>query len=136
MLIYLKGINSGQLKYLLDFMYNGEVSVRKEELKGFLETGNELQVKGFEGDVSGLGENVKKETVIRFSDENEAISKKKDNFVTENLICDALETYTETHFTNGSNKGKNEIKELDLQITQMVEKSDGVWKCKVCEKIT
>ena len=56
--------------------------------------------------------------------------------MTENLIFDTLETYTETHFTNGTNKGKNEIKELDLQITQMVEKSDGVWKCKVCEKIT
>ena len=48
MLIYLKGTNSVQLKHLLDFIYNGEASVGQEELKEFLETGKELQVKGFE----------------------------------------------------------------------------------------
>ena len=45
MLIYLKGINSVQLKNLLDFVYNGEASVGQEDLKEFLETGKELQVK-------------------------------------------------------------------------------------------
>ena len=39
MLIYLKGINSVQLEHLLDFIYNGEVSVGLEELKEFLEIG-------------------------------------------------------------------------------------------------
>ena len=28
----------------------------------------------------------------------------------------------------------NETSELDLQINQMVEKSDSMWKCKVCGK--
>ena len=52
-LIYLKGINSVQLEYILDFHYNGEASVGQEELKEFLETGEELQVKGFEVYVAG-----------------------------------------------------------------------------------
>merc|ERR1719369_1531127 len=38
MLIYLKGINSVQLEHLLQFIYDGEVSVGKEDLKEFLET--------------------------------------------------------------------------------------------------
>merc|ERR1712002_356162 len=58
MLIYLKGINSVQLENLLDFIYNGEASVGQEELKEFLETGKELQVKGFEAYVSGVEESV------------------------------------------------------------------------------
>ena len=48
MLIYLKGIDSVQLEYILDFLYNGKASVGQEELKEFLETGKELRVKGFE----------------------------------------------------------------------------------------
>merc|ERR1719370_2544913 len=38
MLVYLKGINSVQLKDILDFIYNGEASVGQEELTEFLET--------------------------------------------------------------------------------------------------
>ena len=63
MLIYLKGINSVQLERVLDFIYNGEASVGQEELKDFLETGNELMVKGLEGDISALGKSAKKEHV-------------------------------------------------------------------------
>merc|ERR1719370_997532 len=52
MLIYLKGINSVQLENFLDFIYNGEASVGQEDLKEFLETWKELQVKRFEAYVS------------------------------------------------------------------------------------
>ena len=35
MMIYLKGIHSVQVEHLLDFLYNGEVSVGQEEIKMF-----------------------------------------------------------------------------------------------------
>ena len=60
MLIYLKGIDSVQLEYILDFLYNGKASVGQEELKEFLETGKELQVKGFEVYVVGEPEELKR----------------------------------------------------------------------------
>ena len=44
-LIYLKGINSVQLKHILDFVYNGEASVEQDDLKEFIETGKELRVR-------------------------------------------------------------------------------------------
>merc|ERR1719430_1463332 len=75
MLIYLKGIKSVQLEHLLDFIYNGEASVGQEELKEFLETGKELQVKGFEAYVEGVGESEQKESE-RYSDENEELQVK------------------------------------------------------------
>ena len=49
MLVYLKGISSEKLEQVLDFIYNGEVSINQEEIMVFIETGKELQVKGLEG---------------------------------------------------------------------------------------
>ena len=80
MLIYLKGINSVQLKDLLDvdFIYNGKASVGQEGLKEFIETGKELQVKGFEAYVAGVGESVE-EDLERYSDEKCGTHDNRDN---------------------------------------------------------
>ena len=45
-LIYLKGISAQDLKYALDFIYHGEVSVAREELDKFLEVAEALKIKG------------------------------------------------------------------------------------------
>ena len=39
-------ISKLQLTFLLDFIYNGEVEVEKEELYQFLNTGERMQLKG------------------------------------------------------------------------------------------
>ena len=83
MLIYLKGINSVQLQHLLDFIYNGEASVGQEDLNEFLETGKELQVKGFEAYVSGEGERVE-ENPERNMNGNEELFKNGDNITRKN----------------------------------------------------
>jgi len=141
MLIYLKGINSVQLEHLLDFIYNGEASVGQEELKNFLETGKELQIKGFDAYVAGVGESVEGDSV-RYDDEKEGMYDNTDNIIEENNICDTMEPSSEQHYSTKvaikeSNRGKMQVNansELDLQILEMIEKSDGVWKCKVCGK--
>ena len=56
MLIYLKGISSAELDHVTDFLYNGEAFVTHQELKQFLETAQELQVKGLQGDLQGIGQ--------------------------------------------------------------------------------
>merc|ERR1719430_39834 len=89
MMIYLKGINSVQLKNLLDFIYNGEAFVGQEELKEFLETGKELQVKGFEAYVADVGESTE-EDPVRYSDEKDSIHDNRDNIINENIISDTL----------------------------------------------
>merc|ERR1712179_362579 len=94
MLIYLKGINSVQLKCLLDFIYNGEASIGQEELKEFLETGKELQVKGFEAYVAGVGESEQKEQV-GYTNENTNIFKNRDNVIEDRSIHDIQELPSE-----------------------------------------
>merc|ERR1711888_252956 len=62
MLVYLKGISSEKLEEVLDFIYNGEVSIGQEEIKVFIETAKELQVKGLEGELTGISENIAEES--------------------------------------------------------------------------
>lgn len=44
--IFLKGVSYLELSNLLDFMYNGEVNVKKSNLSDFLALAEELQIKG------------------------------------------------------------------------------------------
>merc|ERR1712168_815821 len=54
MLVYLKGISNEKLEQVRNFIYNGEVSIHPEEIKVFIETAKELQVKGLEGELTGI----------------------------------------------------------------------------------
>jgi len=44
--VYLRGVSSNHLQYILDFMYHGEVSLAQDELNSFLLVAEDLQVKG------------------------------------------------------------------------------------------
>ena len=46
--IYLKGLNRIDLEHVIDFLYNGEAYVAQGELNKFLDTAQELQVKGLQ----------------------------------------------------------------------------------------
>ena len=46
--IYLKGIKRDVIEPILDFLYNGETKVAQEELNTFLETAQEIQVRGLQ----------------------------------------------------------------------------------------
>merc|ERR1712179_775128 len=136
MLIYLKGISSVQLENLLDFIYNGEASVGQEELKEFLETGKELQFKGFEA--------YELDETKRYINENEELHENGENITKQNVTFDTLETLMENnHSLEESSKPKiiekipiNTNTELYLQVLGIIEMSDAVWKCKVCGKTT
>jgi len=98
-------------------------------------------VKGFEAYVPGVAQNVEGDPV-KYSDEKEGMYENRDNIIEENNICDTLESSSEQQYSTKvafkeSNGGKIQINansELNLQILEMIEKSDSVWKCKVCGK--
>ena len=45
MLVFLKGISRAKLEPVLEFIYNGEASIPQKELKVFIDSGKELQLK-------------------------------------------------------------------------------------------
>jgi len=44
--LYLRGVQSQDLEYILNFMYNGEVSLAQDQLNSFLSVAEDLQIKG------------------------------------------------------------------------------------------
>ena len=134
MLVYLKGISSEKLEEVLDFIYNGEVSIGQEEIKVFIETGNELQVKGLDGELTGIGENTAEESKsYQDTDENDTYYEDAEN-VDRNIV-EGLDTQATTVAqTRAGNIQANAHNDLTIQATEMIEKNEGVWKCKVCGK--
>merc|ERR1719318_1661581 len=127
MLIYLKGISSAHLEHV-DFMYNGEVFITQEEFKPFLEIAQELKVKGLQGDLQGIFKSGPEDAVYS---ENELENRNEDIIDPDKIVdktdVDLVEIDEGTPRLNTNN-------ELDYQIQQIIEKNDGLWICKVCDK--
>ena len=48
-LVYMKGISSGDLMAMIDFLYFGEVNIYQENIDSFLAMADDLQLKGLQG---------------------------------------------------------------------------------------
>jgi len=62
-LIYLSGVNSGNLSNLLDFIYQGEVELREDQVESFLSVSQKLRIEGLVHDTN----NVKTESSNNFA---------------------------------------------------------------------
>ena len=49
-LIYIKGMEMKELKSIIDFIYNGEVYVKQDNLQSFLNNAAELKIKGLDNE--------------------------------------------------------------------------------------
>jgi len=124
MLVYLKGISSDKLEPVLDFIYNGEVFITQEQIEEFIETGKGLQVKGLDGELSGVDENENKTLTNPQEDEQRYDNCEDEDekvFTGSPEVAEMNEEYLQA--TN------NEIR---LQTNEMIEKNEGVWRCKIC----
>jgi hypothetical protein len=144
--IYLKGINRLDLEHVVDFLYNGEAFVAQDELNQFLETAQELQVKGLQSNQEDksnqnqAGENSYKEFKSpKFEDVGSFQNPHHDESVIYSLekLVDTLDTKEFSLIpADDINNVESTNDELDLQIVQMIEKNGGLWQCKVCGKTT
>ena len=133
MFIYLKGISSADLEPVINFIYNGETLIRHEDLKVFLATAKELDVKGLEGKLMGVGKKEPKEPKIKQdTDDYEWGNTSIDDSETSDLNEEVSMPSEEMNTQNIKLNIRNE--ELDLKIQEMIEKNEGVWTCKVCGK--
>jgi len=154
-LIYMKDINAKDLSSIIDFIYNGEVSIIQEDLENFLSLAQELELQGLKTNSAVSEELVNKEKILE-NKFNVVDSKNKHSLNIENSNLTNLsqlskfETYIENNelFSteisyeeveddriNLMSSATNEYKELDDQIETMMEKIDGGWQCRMCGKV-
>jgi len=162
MLVYLKGISSDKLEPVIDFIYNGEVFITQEQLEEFIKTGKDCQVKGLEGELTGVGgnedENITnfqnneqhykdneaekiftgspEDTVIKMYDGKQKVRTNNERSLQINGMIEEHISFNHSANMDERNEHLRINNELSLQINEMIEKKEGVWKCKICGKTT
>ena len=128
-LIFLSGIDSTNLLFIMEYIYEGEVQLFQEQLDSFLEAAQKLQI-------AGLLSNKNQET------ENEESGVENAEFHKE------IEQDINKFEVEGINRQKQSIKnktivaaighdqnEVNGKIKELIIKEDDFFKCTVCGKI-
>ena len=139
-LLCLNGVNSQELNFVLDYMYNGEVQIYQEHLDGFLEIAQRFQVEGLMQKEGGQNE------VLDSKLKNESFSGSTEVFQDEKISDLQLVSKVHDNARNSNSKEKiislyssdfNSIEEVDQQIETMIERQvDGSFKCQPCGRIS
>jgi len=173
--VFMPGMKSKELEAVLDFLYNGEVSVEQEDIADFLSLSQLLQIKGLTNHQENKSKEDKDTSLIYDKEDRHVVSEKKmkkehpENqnnrcskcgkyFITFSILKIHLMSHegeesaddplsersasSENVLTNhdeiDNNFGEDETKSLSLHdmLRGIIECDDGVWKCKVCGKIS
>ena len=139
-LICLDGVNSEDLKNVLDYVYDGEVKIHKEELNKFLSIAEKLKLEGLLS--NGNEDDVENEDKIS----PEATSDKTTNFDVEPIMVNnhpkKIKKRTRTHpltetklitYENRDNFSEEEHKQRLIDNVQV--NSDRTASCKICGKL-
>jgi len=130
-LIYLSGVDSTNLQFILNYIYEGEVQLYQEQLNSFLNVAQKLQISGLLGDQIEGDE---------FTDENKEIAKSK-NFKKERKSFPEP-TENESYFAESKPIAKtvsvigHNQNEVDQKIRDLITKESDMYKCTVCGKLS
>ena len=133
-LIYLSGVSSANLGCILDYIYNGEVSLYQEQLDSFLESSEKLEIEGL---LSGKQEETNKE--IWHSEEN--MQKKENSPYHEDNSLVTMNSFAPVKTRRPITKAHDDIRidatsmtpdEVKVEIEKLYNKTDGVWICLTC----
>ena len=140
-IIYLSGVNSHNLKFILDYMYQGEVQIFQEQLDDFLNVAQKLKIEGLISDQNIEEEKVPVEPVsvpqIKPHNENNILNIENS---AENTLTLAAKTEPNSYDLSVSNFSGSlivqDINELDKTVEELIDDDEGVLKCKVCGKVS
>jgi len=142
--IYLRGVKFSDLEAVVNFMYQGEVSIFEENLNDFLAVAEDFQLKGLSGRekiAETETSKIEKPTQFRSTStpKQETTSFDIENTDNQtNFVNDTEEKFALALPTEGDNKlsvSLTEMSELDETISSMVVQEGGLWSCTVCGKV-
>ena len=144
-LLYLSGINSGNLGFILDYIYCGEVKLYQEQLDGFLESAKKLEIEGLfdlhqerthSSDEQDNDDSIDDLPPTPPSPEAEDIKHEI------KLECNTP-THSRRQYSNGLphdnavfNASSMTAEEVKIKKKELYQKVDEAWKCLVCDYAT
>ena len=122
-LLYLSGVDSTSLGFVLDYIYQGEVQIYQNELDNFLEVAQKLKIEGLLST---------EESETKHDPQSE--DQKVESFHAESDYTERKVARTD-HARSGYGEkvvSLTDMTELDEKIQQLMEKIDGIFHCKAC----
>ena len=147
-LIYLSGVHSTNLGFILDYIYKGEIYLYQEQLDSFLESAKKLEIE----DLLGIDNQEKKEGLSCRQDDNEDVNieqvKEEQNLhgnegrrLTNTDNSDHPKKRRQSARVHHDNVTKFDVgsmtpEEIEVKRKELYQKDDGVWRCLACDYIT
>jgi len=135
-LLYLHGIQSTSLQLILDYVYQGEVQIYQEQLDQFMTVASDLQIMGLqESSNVDDGKNYQAYNDSKY-DQNPIVNRKEqkgfqnDQSEYENRVSSSKIVA----IVDNEAGDDTSITELMEKISQLTDKVDGIYICKVCQK--
>ena len=125
-MIYLSGINAKELYSVMDYIYQGEVSIFQNDLDSFLETSQRLKIDGL---ISG-SEDESKDEDMQFKVEQEPERQHQDF---EEMLTTSQKTFVRNQQPREIAINVSNIDAKDA-VYQLLEKIENGYRCRTCGK--
>ena len=137
-LVYLGGVSSINIGFILDYIYYGEVNIHQEHLDSFLESAQKLEITGL---IKGsFGQRNTNATEILTKEElvdNPSIYDNTFSGLDTTSAFKERRLYSSRAMPNDAariNVGNMTPEEIEAQTKELYQKVDGVWTCLQCGK--
>ena len=147
-LLYLGGVNSLNLGFILDYIYRGEVKLYQEHLDSFLESAQRLEILGLLGDASedpneqqvdnhfqkDGSESVHEEDKTTYMEDFKNINVPKERVLVRTTNTGLVARSRQEADLPRIDVGDMTPDEIDAKIKSLYQRIDGVWTCLECNK--
>ena len=147
-LLYLGGVSSINLGFILDYIYHGEVNLFQEQLDSFLESAQKLEIEGLlenkqedqEDGAEHFNENMNVQEQMQKNTEYRPKFNENSTFarMEENPVVEVQRDIRR----NANDLGKKidvssmTEEEIEKKIKELYQKVDGTWRCIACDYST
>ena len=134
--LYLSGVNSLNLGFILDYIYYGEVSIFQEQLDSFLESAQNLEIEGLLSDIEGTFKNLNEGTILDQAPEE--IIEQSHHDDDEQLERRSLVRMDRIRLRAPKDVAKIDVGflnpgEIEERMRELYERTDDGWRCLVCD---
>ena len=143
-LLFLGGVNSINLGYILDYIYQGEVSILQDQLDSFLESAQKLEIEGLLDNNQGKEANFDQEQSLKQEPEESLETEKNHHQPSEekSLTTISKDTTSPTRKLP-KDTGVRRVglltkltEESNKKMKQLYEKTENGWRCLACKFTT
>ena len=142
-LLYLAGVTSVELGFILDYIYNGEVNIFQEQLDSFLECAQKLEVEGLIGGNDDHDPESKGESTFDINNDSFHHDQAEDKQVVniEKTLNTRKQQPRAPRYITDKRITKFDVssmtsEEIEKKTDELIEKRDGCWSCRACDYST